>query len=271
MHSWKPFCTLLIQIVCLLCLSTPLAFGAVDDDDDNAPPWAVIHTNQGSMVMELYEKKVPKTVAHFIGLATGDTTWTHPKTKQKRTTPFYNGLKVHKIVPTYWVQMGCPLGNGKGGPGFTIRDEFHPTLRHRGVGIVSMAGAGSHRNGSQFFITLRTASWLDPKVHVGRYCSNFKTPVKCTRNRDCQRYKKMFPKTSHGAVQCVTRKTKRGSTIFGKIVHGLPVLNQIGEQPVDVNGRPIQTIRIVRITIHRARKWKRSWLRASKTNARKRR
>jgi peptidyl-prolyl cis-trans isomerase A (cyclophilin A) len=258
MKRKHPFQTigLLALLVVGLCF---LPIASADDQDDD-PPWAVLHTNMGAMVVQLFEKEAPKTVKHFIGLATGDTTWIHPKTKKKMTTPLYDGLSVHKIVPTYWVQMGCPLGNGKGSVGVTLKDEFHPKLRHKGKGIVSMANAGANRNGSQFFITLRSASWLDHKVLKDKYCSNFKLPIKCLNNTHCRRYKKMFPQSSTGPTQCKQRTISSGFNAFGKVVHGLDKLKKIGDLPVDVIGRPINKVIIKRIIIHRGARWKRNWL-----------
>lgn len=262
--SSRPWHRLALGLSGLLLLTlalTPIEGRAQDDDDDaSQPPWAVIYTNQGTMVFELYEKKVPRVVRHFVGLTTGDKSWTHPKTKKKMSKPFYDGLTFHKLVPTYWVMGGCPLGNGKGGPGFTVKDQYHPDLRHKGAGILSLSNAGARGSGSQFFITLRTAPWLDHKTHTLKACKNYSAPIKCRTNADCQSYKKMFPKASKGPAVCATRTIHKGYSVFGKIAHGLRVLNKIAELPVDVNGRPIQPVKIKAIRIRRARKWKRSWL-----------
>lgn len=109
---------------------------------------ATIETNKGTIVVELYEQRVPKTVANFVSLV---------------EKGFYDGLKFHRVIPDFMIQTGCPLGTGTGGPGYTFEDEFHPELRHTGPGILSMANAGPNTNGSQFFITHVPCPWLDRK------------------------------------------------------------------------------------------------------------
>ncbi|MFN0020341.1 MAG: peptidylprolyl isomerase [Pirellulaceae bacterium] len=110
-----------------------------------------IETNKGTIKAELYEDKVPKTVANFEKLA---------------GQGFYNGLKFHRVIADFMVQTGCPQGSGTGGPGYKFADEFHKELRHSGPGILSMANSGPNTNGSQFFITHVETSWLDGKHSV---------------------------------------------------------------------------------------------------------
>lgn len=110
-----------------------------------------IETNKGDIVLELYDGRVPKTVANFEKLV---------------SEGFYNGLKFHRVIPDFMIQTGCPKGTGTGGPGYTFADEFHPELRHSGPGILSMANAGPNTNGSQFFITHVPCPWLDGKHAV---------------------------------------------------------------------------------------------------------
>jgi peptidyl-prolyl cis-trans isomerase B (cyclophilin B) len=111
---------------------------------------ATIKTNRGDIRVELYEDKVPQTVANFEKLV-GE--------------GFYDGLKFHRVIEDFMIQTGCPKGTGTGGPGYNFNDEFHKDLKHDGPGVLSMANAGPNTNGSQFFLCTIKTDWLDGK-HV---------------------------------------------------------------------------------------------------------
>jgi peptidyl-prolyl cis-trans isomerase A (cyclophilin A) len=117
----------------------------------------------GTIGAVLFEEKAPRTVANFVGLATGSSAWQDSATRGEVERPFYDGLVFHRVIPEFMIQFGCPLGRGTGGPGYTFRDEFGPGLRHDRPGLLSMANAGPNTNGSQFFITEVPTPWLDGK------------------------------------------------------------------------------------------------------------
>jgi peptidyl-prolyl cis-trans isomerase A (cyclophilin A) len=119
------------------------------------------NTSRGTITARLFEKEAPKTVANFVGLATGQAEWQDPKTKETVSRPFYDGLAFHRVIPEFMIQFGCPLGTGTGGPGYRFADEFAPGLVHDKPGMLSMANAGPGTNGSQFFITEVPTPWLD--------------------------------------------------------------------------------------------------------------
>jgi peptidyl-prolyl cis-trans isomerase A (cyclophilin A) len=125
--------------------------------------YALIFTSQakGPIVCELYPDKAPKTVENFVGLAKGTKEWTDPKTGKKVKKPFYNGLIFHRVIPDFMIQGGCPLGNGRGGPGYQFEDEFDSSLRFDRPGRLAMANSGPNTNGSQFFITTGEPSHLN--------------------------------------------------------------------------------------------------------------
>jgi peptidyl-prolyl cis-trans isomerase A (cyclophilin A) len=122
---------------------------------------AKIKTSKGSITLQLFEKRAPLTVANFVALTRGKRKWQDPKSKQWVTKPFYDGLTFHRVIPGFMIHGGCPLGTGTGTPGYEFSDEFHPELKHKQPGILSMANAGKNTNGSQFFITERPTPQLD--------------------------------------------------------------------------------------------------------------
>jgi len=105
---------------------------------------AIIETYKVNIVLELFENDAPNTVANFVKLI---------------NKGYYNGLKFHRVIPNFMVQGGCPVGNGTGGPGYTIKCEINPK-KHL-AGTLSMAHAGKDTGGSQFFITHSPQPHLD--------------------------------------------------------------------------------------------------------------
>ena len=128
--------------------------------------YAHFETNLGNFTIELFDTKVPNTVANFTGLVEGTKEWTHPGTKEKSKKPYYDGIVFHRVIQGFMIQGGDPLGQGYGGPGYQFEDEFHPELKHDRAGLLSMANAGPNTNGSQFFITLGPTPHLDRKHSI---------------------------------------------------------------------------------------------------------
>ena len=118
-------------------------------------------TNLGSFTAEMNEKEAPGTVANFTGLASGEKEWTDPRTGQKQKKPYYEGLIFHRVIDGFMIQGGDPVGNGTGGPGFGIQDEYN-NLRHDRAGTLAMARTGAPNSaGSQFYITVAPQPGLD--------------------------------------------------------------------------------------------------------------
>lgn len=107
---------------------------------------AIIETEKGNIILELFDKDAPKTVENFENLA---------------NKGYYDGLTFHRVIPNFVIQGGCPKGDGTGGPGYTIKCETKNNPNKHGAGALSMAHAGKDTGGSQFFITHSPQPHLD--------------------------------------------------------------------------------------------------------------
>ncbi len=124
--------------------------------------YAKFITSKGDILVKLEEEKTPGTVGNFVALAEGNL----ENEAKPQGTPYYNGLKFHRVIPDFMIQGGCPQGTGTGNPGYKFDDEIHADLKHDAPGKLSMANAGPGTNGSQFFITHIATPWLDGKHTV---------------------------------------------------------------------------------------------------------
>ena len=105
---------------------------------------AVVEMDKGKVVIELFDKDAPNTVANFEKLA---------------KEGFYDGLTFHRVIAGFVAQGGCPNGNGTGGPGYTINCEINPNKHERGS--LAMAHRGPNTGGSQFYICYEPQPHLD--------------------------------------------------------------------------------------------------------------
>ena len=112
---------------------------------------AHMETDKGTMVIELFADKVPVTVNNFVFLS---------------REGYYDGVIFHRVISNFMAQGGDPTGTGRGGPGYSFRDEFDSSLKHDKRGILSMANSGPNTNGSQFFITHLPTPHLDGRHAV---------------------------------------------------------------------------------------------------------
>jgi cyclophilin family peptidyl-prolyl cis-trans isomerase len=129
-------------------------------------------TERGDIVVELYADRAPLTVENFVNLARAG---------------FYDGTTFHRVIGGFMAQGGDPTGTGTGGPGYQFGDEFHPSLRHDGAGVLSMANAGPGTNGSQFFLTYGPTPHLDNKHSVFGKVTEGMDVLNSLRERDPQR------------------------------------------------------------------------------------
>lgn len=142
------------------------------------PVVAMYIENYGAIVIELYPDIAPNTVANFISLT---------------KSGFYDNNTMHRLVPGFVLQGGDPTGTGTGGPGYTIKGEFSANdfennLKHE-KGIVSMArtSVSNDTAGSQFFIMLGTASYLDGQYAAfGKVIDGWSNIENITKNEQVQ-------------------------------------------------------------------------------------
>lgn len=140
-----------LLIACAAAALTATCKGSSDLPDGL---YARVSTDRGDIVISLDYEKAPLAVCNFAALAEG-------KLDAAKGKPFYDGLVFHRVEPGFVIQGGDPNGDGSGGPGYTFLNEVSPGLRFDSEGIAGMANAGTHTNGSQFFITLAAASHLN--------------------------------------------------------------------------------------------------------------
>jgi cyclophilin family peptidyl-prolyl cis-trans isomerase len=145
-----------------LALTAGPVFSAFAQDDGI---YAEFNTSMGSYTCRLEYALAPKAVANFIGLATGERSWLDLPSGQVKTNPFYNATTFHRVIAGFMNQGGSLNGQGTDGPGYQFLDEFSPSLRHDGFGVLSMANSGPDSNGSQYFITVSAQPQLD-NVHT---------------------------------------------------------------------------------------------------------
>lgn len=119
--------------------------------DVNKKYSATFNTSRGEIVCELFAKDAPKTVNNFVFLA---------------RDKFYDDTVFHRVIGDFMIQGGDPTGTGRGDPGYRFEDEFKGNPHKHQIGSLSMANAGPHTNGSQFFITHVVTSHLDGKHTV---------------------------------------------------------------------------------------------------------
>jgi cyclophilin family peptidyl-prolyl cis-trans isomerase len=129
-------------------------------------------TEKGTVRIKLFAQEAPETVNNFVFLA---------------REGYYDGTTFHRVIEGFMAQGGDPTGTGAGGPGYSIRDEFHPDRRHDKPGVLSMANRGPNTGGSQFFITHVATPWLDDRHAVFGEVVEGMDVVNALRERDPQR------------------------------------------------------------------------------------
>jgi len=141
--------------------------------------YATLDTGAGPIVVELFSKKTPNTVANFVGLATGEKAWLDPVTGTWVHKPLYDHTIFHRTMIHFMIQGGDPIGTGFGSPGFALEDEFKGAKFDR-TGLVAMANTGQpNSGGSQFFVTVSKPRYLDGHYSIfGKVISGYDVAVR---------------------------------------------------------------------------------------------
>lgn len=126
--------------------------------------FAEMKTNKGDIRIKLLPEVAPMHVTSFIYLA---------------RMGFFDGLNFHRVIPGFMAQGGCPMGNGRGNPGYKFSGEYRDDVTHNRPGLLSQANAGEGTDGSQFFLTFKETPWLDGKHTIyGEIVSGMDTTMK---------------------------------------------------------------------------------------------
>jgi peptidyl-prolyl cis-trans isomerase A (cyclophilin A) len=145
--------------------------------------WATLQTSEGDIVVRLFSRAAPQTVASFVGVASGEKEWRHPVTGEVSRKPLYEGVLFHRVIPGFMIQGGDPAGTGSGNPGYFVPDEFNNGHTYDRPGLLGMANVGQpNTNGSQFFITVAPTPHLTNRHTIfGEVVSGYETVEKISQ------------------------------------------------------------------------------------------
>tara|TARA_B100000686_G_scaffold240985_1_gene249542 strand:- start:1250 stop:2089 length:840 start_codon:yes stop_codon:yes gene_type:complete len=256
------------QIIFLFSFLVPV-FSA-----ENKNPILIMKTNYGTISLELFHKKAPKTVRNFIRLATNNKKFIHPVTGKTIKPHFYDGLTFHRVIKDFMIQGGCPKGNGTGGPGYKFEDEInanslglHKIKAYTNSRPHPYLGISSQRD---FHLKLIKPLLNSLKITTQEQFNNSKTlifkkldelSVKDALKNLGYKYSEKLkseaplrgflamansgPNTngSQFFINLVNTPWLRGKhTVFGKVKNGMSLVDKIGNVSVDRNGKPDSTV-----------------------------
>ena len=263
-------------ILILFCGATGLSLGATPAKN----PIYIIKTNQGNITVVLFADTAPVTVDNFIGLATGTKEFTDPATRKKVKRPFYDGLVFHRVIKDFMIQGGCPLGNGRGDPGYRFEDEINADALGLGELKAMDLQKGPHpylgiRSQQDFQLMLLRPLFREMNIRSREDLEKRKDEVdKALTNLTLkQAYENMGYRYSargsghqpfRGALAMANAgPNTNGSqffinlvntpwlagkhTVFGRVINGMDVVDKIGQVPVEAQGKPATAVVIISI------------------------
>ena len=262
----------------VFCLS-----GALVAAEPNAPapdPHCLIKTNHGDIVVRLFAKDAPKTVENFLGLAEGTKVFIDPATKHKVRKAYYNGLTFHRVVKDFMIQGGCPLGTGKGGPGYQFEDEINAdalgldkmkVLDEKGQPHPWLGIRSQEDFNNTVLRPLFRLMGITTNEQLAERQEEVNERVHAMSLKDAyvnQGYKYDDKLKSHAPKRGVLAMANSGPntngsqffinladtpwltgkhTVFGEVVKGMDVVDRIGEVPVTSQHLPTNPVRIISI------------------------
>jgi len=265
----------------LLC-AFMVSVGWTGETKHKEDPVYVIQTTLGDVEVKLFRNDAPKTVDKFIGLVEGTKEFEDAKTGKKVKQPFYNGLIFHRVIKDFMIQGGCPMGNGRGGPGYTFADEIdaialgldkisaydpqkgpHPFLMirsqeefhrnllmplYRAMNINSQEELD--RKKEEVEIHLETLTLKEAYENMGYVYSENGSEHPPVRGSLAMANAGPNTNGSQFFINLVDTKWLVGKhTVFGKVVKGMDVVDKIGAVKVDSTSKPVEDVKI--ISIHR--------------------
>ena len=268
--------------ILILVLLTGFSPAAAGEKEDPTNPVCVIKTDMGDIHLELFSKEAPGTVENFIGLAQGRKEFTEIATGKKIKRPYYDGLIFHRVIKDFMIQGGCPKGDGTGDPGYRFKDEINADDLGLDKLKVFQPDGKTHpylmvRSQKDFNATVlfplyekmgiqSQEQFEAKKQEVDQKIKNL-TLKECYENKGYQ-YDDTLK--SHLPVRGVIAMANSGPntngsqffinladtpwlngkhTVFGKVIQGMDVVDNIGGVSVSQGGRPEKDVKILSIRL----------------------
>lgn len=264
--------------VLLVAASTGVVAGEAAAEKAN--PVCAIKTSMGEVHVELFPAEAPETVRNFLALAGGTKEFVDPKSGEKVTRPYYDGLIFHRVIKNFMLQAGCPKGNGTGGPGYTFKDEINAVALGLDKQKVIQPNGSAHRSlgvrSQQDFARvvigpLARAMGIRTQEEFAAKQKEIQQKLKTLTLKECyenQGYRydpklKSRPPTRGVLAMANSGASTNGSqffinlidtpwlagkhTVFGKVVKGMDVVDKIGAVPVGAKAKPLTDVTILSI------------------------
>lgn len=275
--SFKSGAFRLLSFITVLFLAAA-AIAAAETKEDQRNPVVRIKTNLGDIDLELFKHAAPDTVENFIGLLEGTKEFTDPTTRRKEKRRYYDGLIFHRVIDNFMIQGGCPLGTGTSGPGYLIADEMDADA----LGLDDLNALSPNGQPHQYLMIqsqedfnqkilrpvfaefgITNQEELDAKKDdVNKRIGELTVKdVLEFMGYEYQSGLKSYAPVRGSLAMANSGPNSNGSqffinlvdtpwltgkhTVFGKVLDGMEIVESIGKQKTDQQGRPEREIKIV--------------------------